>query len=195
MNKTVYKFNSKEIDLSDFDYAYSPHAIGRNRFMMYNDCVANFEPEKVEDFSYVSIITKKKYGIGVKATAKCAFEKIGAPLIVFTDDMTDEDGGTKLYGLHFEVVAYEGGCNVWHVVPNPENTARPIKSTKIGFAEFEIQPDELITISVEFMKGKIAVDINGNSFEVENSDIPESFNVGVTACEGPNKFYEFTIEE
>ena len=195
MSKKTYRFNKEERDLSDFYYAYSPHAIGRNRFLMYNSCIANFEPERADEFSYVSIITKKRFSEGVRVTTKCAFERFGAPLIVFTDDIADEVGGTKLYGLHFEIVAYEGGCNVWHIVPNPENEKRPIKSTNIGNLNFEIEPDELIGISVLFERKKLSISVNGNTFEVENEDFPENFHVGITACEGPNKFYELLIEE
>jgi len=195
VSRTTYRFNKDERDFSDFNYAYSPHAEGRNKFFLYDNCIANFEPERREEFNYVSLITKKKYGIGTRVSTKCVFKKFGAPLIVFTDDMTDEVGGTKLYGLHFEVVAYEGGCNVWHIVPDPENVKRPIKSTKIGNMAFSIEPDEVIDISVGFKSKKISICVNGNSSDVENEDFPENFCVGITACEGANKFYEFEIEE
>ena len=195
MSKTTYEFNGESVIRENFNYAYSPHAKRGSTFRQYQSCVSNFAPENKNEFEYVSIISKKRYGEGTIASAKCAFGKFGAPLIVFTDDMTDDGDGWKLYGLHFEVVAYEGGCNVWHIVPDPSNEKRPIKPTRIGAAEFEILPDELIDICVKFGHKKISITINGNSFDVANEDFPERFNVGITACEGPNEFFEFTIEE
>ena len=97
------------------------------------------------------------------------------------------------YGLHFEVVAWERGCNVWHIIPYPERTERPIMPTKILAQSFTIKPDELIDMRVRVEHGRIDIEINGNSFSVENPDIPDSFYIGYTACEGINKLYDMEI--
>ena len=114
--------------------------------------------------------------------------------MVFSNDISSNDDGSKLYGLHFEVVAYENGCNIWHIIPDPSNTVRPIQTQKIAFAEFKIEENEMIDIGVNFEKGRIVSVINGHEIICENEDIPEEFYVGFTGCEGPNHFYEMIIE-
>ncbi len=195
----TYKFNEAERDLSDFNYAYSFLPKEHKEFDFREDCIANYKEGHPEEFDYVSIITKKKYTAGVTFRAKCSFEKFGAPLIVFTDDVSPDEKGTLIYGLHFEAVAWEGGCNVWHVAPTP-GAEHPIKSSLISFAGFPIEPNEVSEISVTVKKQngrpcRLTVEINGHVFGCENADIPEEFHIGITACEGANKFYEFTIEE
>ena len=192
MKKIIFDKNANIED--KFFYAYSPHARSVSKFQMNDGYVANYVGGKPEDFSYTSIITKEKHGEGCRVATRCSFGKFGAPLIVFAEKLCEGRNDMKLYDLHFEVVAYEGGFNVWHVLPNYENAVRPIKSTKIAFEEFEILPDEMIDIEVRFGKKKIEISINGHTATVENEGFPETFHVGITGCEGPNKFYELEIE-
>ena len=180
--------------MADFTYAYSPVCREHARFEFRDGCIANYKEETPEDFSYVSLITKEKCAVGAKVSMKCSFGKFGAPLLVFSNDVSSNDDGSKLYGLHFEVVAYENGCNIWHIVPDPANTERPIRTKKIAFAEFEIVPDEIIEVQVEFQQGGIVSTINGHQLCCQNEDFPEEFYVGITGCEGPNCFYELKIE-
>lgn len=189
-----YKFNSKEIKTEDFYYAYSPIHKSYKKFELCDEYAANYKEGNEKEFDYISLITKKKYKSGTKLTVNCAFGNYGAPLIVITDDVTDGEYDSKIYGLHFEIVSYKDGCNVWNVSPFPERVEHPIKSTKIGFANFEIKNDEMITITAEIVGKKLYIDINGNKIEAEDPNFPDEFHVGITACEGPNRFYDMTIE-
>jgi hypothetical protein len=49
-------------------------------------------------------------------------------------------------------------------------------------------------LEVEIEKGKITAKLCGKTIVAEDSEIPESFHVGITACEGENTFSEFIIE-
>ena len=180
--------------LDNFEYAYSPICKEHARFEQQADCVANYKEETPDDFAYVSVLNKEKCATGAKVSVKCSFGKFGAPLLVFSNDISSNDDGSKLYGLHFDVVAYENGCNIWHIIPDPSNTGRPIKTQKIAFAEFKIEENEMIDIEVYFGKGRIVSVMNGHEIICENEDIPEEFYVGFTGCEGPNHFYEMVIE-
>lgn len=188
-----YMFNKAEA-LEDFDYAYSPVCSEHVNFEQHGCYIANYKEETPDEFAYVSVIAKEKCAVGAKVSVKCSFGKFGAPLVVFSNDLTSNDDGSKLYGLHFEVVAYENGCNIWHIVPDPSNTVRPIKTKKIAFEEFAIQENDLIEIGVHFEKGRIVSVVNGHEIVCENEDFPEEFYIGFTGCEGPNRFFEMTIE-
>ena len=190
-------YNFKAIDAipEDFVYSYAPFAPEHKKFSFKPFGTINYDTENFENFDYVSIISKKKYASGAKITAKCSFKKFGAPLIVLGNEFSPAEDGELVYGLHFEVVAWKGGCNVWHIIPFPENTERPVKVLKAGSASFEIKDDEEITLSVE-VKGKyLHIDVNGNKFVCGDPCIPERFHLGYTACEGANELYSITIEE
>jgi hypothetical protein len=105
-------------------------------------------------------------------------------------DITED----SLYQLHFEAVAYEGGYNVWHILPFPERTERPIKPTKILFEQFSIPNNKEIELSVTFGDKSIEVELEGVKSSVTCEDFPESFHVGFTACEGICIFSEFSLE-
>ncbi|MBP3600652.1 MAG: hypothetical protein J6J30_06170 [Clostridia bacterium] len=196
----IYNFNAKESNLEDFKYAYGPSANGRKKFTQLEDCIANFTPgetghDDIFAYDYISMITKKKYKSGVKFSTKCNFVKFGAPLLVFCNDFINEEDGTPIYQLHYEVVAYEKGINIWHIIPWPERTERPIKPTLIGKLEFDVAPDEIVDIKVEVKDKTITADIGGHVVSCEHPDIPDEFHIGITACEGHNRFFDFIIEE
>ena len=103
--------------------------------------------------------------------------------------------GEMQYGLHFEAVAWYKGLNVWRVIPWPEREVRPIHSTLIGTDAFTIENDAITEIDVVVREKELYVDIDGHYITVPHDEIPETFHVGITACEGFNRFYEFSIEE
>jgi len=192
---TAHRFDSKNRDFSGLNYAYAPHSKGHNTFDLRADCVANFVEQDIENFNYVSLVTEKKYSGKVRISTRCKFEKFGAPLIVFSNDMSLNPDGSYLYGLHFECVAYEGGLNMWRIVPDPSNTARPIATKKIAFTEFEVPAGSTVDMVLEIDGQTMTAYLNGNKLYCTHPEIPEEFHVGITACEGPNLFYDLVIEE
>ncbi|MBE6732061.1 MAG: hypothetical protein E7564_10265 [Ruminococcaceae bacterium] len=178
----------------DFMYVYGPQAgIYGKKFRQEENFVINTESEDSKKDEYVSIVTKERYGIGTKISTVCDFDSYGAPLIVFSDDI-EEKNNTLFYNLHFEVVAWENGCNVWHILPYWERKEKPFINTKIASVPFKIEDRSKINLSVTLLEGKIECEVNGKKFTVENPDIPKICHVGITACEGVNRFYELTIE-
>ena len=187
-----YIFKKGAWDENEFFYAYAPHADTFTKFTQCDDFIMNRKNEKGDD-DYISMVTKEKYGIGTKVSTVCNFDTYGAPLIVFSNEF-EERNNLTFYKLHFEVVAWENGCNVWHILPYWERKEKPIINTKIAAIPFKIEDKSKINMSVTFLEGKIECEVNGTKFTVENPDIPKEFHVGVTACEGINRFWEFTIE-
>ena len=185
-----YDFNNKSWE-SDFIYATSPVTKAKKTFPDAEAGVITVGyNEEISDYDYISVITKEKYGCGTTATLNCSFDKKGAPLIVFTSPL----GENKVYGLHFEAVVYEGGLNVWHIVPCPERIERPIRPTKLLGEKFEITNNEITKLSVHFLKKALEITVNDKKFTVECEEFPEEFHVGFTACEGICRFYDFTVE-
>ena len=193
--KKIYNLLGEEWR-SDFFYAYGPQAKSQKKFTERNANGALYAGynEDIKDNDYISAITLKKYPANVEATVRCTYRGTGAPLIVFSDDLVPE-GDILRYRLHFEAVAYSGGCNVWHIVPRPENKEWPVKSTKIAFEKFPIREDEEIEMTVRIVGKTLTVSLCGKEFSVEDPEFPENFHIGFTACEGECSFSRFTVEE
>ena len=187
-----YIFND-EFRLEDkFIYVSSPASKSKKKFVQKSNCIENTYNDEIKDFDYISIITKEKYDDGVTVKVKCSFDKFGAPLIVITDDYKQLEDGTYQYGLHFEVVAYENGCNVWHIVPGKDDK-NPIDVTKVNAIEFPIGDKSIIDMEVTIKEKKLFIRVNNETFVAEHEDIPNQMHVGITACEGINQFYEFEV--
>lgn len=193
--KKVYNFangNWKEEELSP---AYSPACFDRVKFRQEENCLVNGVGKSLFGYEYISLVEKIKRKSGVTVTLECSFEKFGAPLIVFSNDMPENDKGEKIYGEHYEVVAYEKGINVWKIIPWPERVERPIKPFLLDKKEFSIEGNAMIEIKVEILADCLKMWVNGEYLETKIEGLPEEFYVGFTACEGINRFYSFTVEE
>ena len=138
--KKTYKFKKGSWNANDFMYVYSPICKVYEEFIQEDDCISNSFNEKINDYDYISMVTKNKYSKGTKISTRCTFDKYGAPIIVLTDSIDDIDG-KRIYNFHFEFVAYENGFNVWRIVPFPDRPERPINPTKICRTLFEIEDE------------------------------------------------------
>ena len=189
-----YQFGETLDVNEDFFYVLSLITKSNTVFRTERDCIANSYNDQLGEWDYISILTKEKYPQGTTLSTRCSFESYGAPLLVFSDDITRAENGRDYYGLHFEIVAYEQGCNVWKITPDQHApNDLPIRMDRIGFLEFPIADGSIIDLSVQVKDGAIYVRINGREFSVADPDLPQTFHVGLTACEGVNRFYDFQI--
>ena len=191
--KEKYIFNQDFKLEEKFMYITSPASKSKKKFVQKESYVENTYNEEIKDFDYVSIITKERYESGTTVRVKCSFDKFGAPLIVFTDDYKTLEDGSYQYGLHFEVVAYENGCNVWHIVPGTDKEKSPIDVTKVNAIEFPVEDESIVDMEVTIEDKKLFIRVNDKTFVAEHEDIPSRMHVGITACEGINQFYELNI--
>ena len=191
----TYDFSNFDAVKQDFMYAISPLCRGAHpEFAEESDAVVNRALPEEGQFEYISMVTREKLPMGTKLTVHCSFDHFGAPLIVFSDDIGTDENGTNLYGLHFEVVAFEEGCNVWHIEPAGPDAPRPIKTEKIGILRFPVAEGSRVEITTALGQGEITVSVNGQSLTLAREDFPASAHMGFTACEGINRFYDLTIE-
>lgn len=195
-----YYFSKDKLNLDDFFYAYSPVAKGYAKFFSHKDRISNFkiddgEHEDIFDYPFITLLTKKKFSGNVKFRTLCSFEKFGAPLLTVVGKTEKNEDGEEIYGVYDEVVAYEKGLNIWHVVPFPEKVERPILAKLLAKEEFCIDDRKIVEIIMEIRDKKIIGTIDGHSVEVEFKNLPDTFHIGITACEGKNSFFEFEIME
>ena len=195
-----YCFN-EGVNEQEFFYAWSPQSRVDCKFSNGNGFIVNkampVEDESkrtYNDYEHISILTKKKYGVGVTVTLECDFEVFGAPLLLFTNDLMTLNG-KQSYDRHVEIVGYEEGFNVWDITYLPNRPdKRFIAPIKIAFKKFKIQNEERIFITAKILEDGLLVTVNGESLKVEIENMPQQAYVGLTACEGINRFYSLEIE-
>lgn len=191
--KETFLFNNQFELENEFIYVTSPASKSKKKFIQKDNYIENTYNEEIKDYDYISMVTKEKYEEGVTVRVKCSFDNFGAPLIVLTDDLKRFSDESYQYGLHFEVVAYENGCNVWHIVPGKDEK-NPIDVTKVNSMEFPAEDKSIIDMEVKIVNKKLFIKLNDQTMIAEHKDIPSKMHLGITACEGINQFYELEIE-
>ncbi len=179
----------------DFNYVYSLVAGSFEKFKQDEKGVVNSFNEKINGYDYVSIAHKDMYSKGVKLSARCSFDAYGAPLLTFANSVFEDENGHLRYGEHYEVVAYENGCNVWHIAPAPAGAQKPFVVKNCLRLRFKIADASEIKLSAEVLDGVLRVEVNEASFDIPVPLLSEKFYIALTACEGINHFYSAEISE
>ena len=194
--KYVYDLR-KEIPNNDFEYVYSPKARREATFEERADdgALKIDYCNAIGDFDYLTMLSKKSYPDGTLVSLKCRLYGRAAPLIVFTDEVGTGVRGRAEYKLHYEAVLYAGGINIWHILPCPENPPRNIKSTKLAHTDGSLADGVEYTLTAVIKDGRMVAESGGIRAEAHHPDMPKSFRVGFTACEGVCELIEFTIED
>jgi hypothetical protein len=148
--------------------------------------------------TYTSMVWKEPVSGNVVVKAKMSYAYQMAPLLVIAPELGKSAEGIPEYREHWEVVLYEKGLNVWH---HEYKDGKPFwhLAARAGGA-FEKDKVYELTVTIAFSaKGSrapciITVAANGIEFSYRELNLkPGRYYVGVTACEGVNRFYDFTI--
>lgn len=182
-----YIFQPGKWAQDDFQYVGTAREDYRRTFVQERDYLRNEHGE----CDFVSMVTKEKLTAGAIFETTCAFEGSGAPLIVLSDDIAPLSDGRLQYGLHFEVVIYRGGCNIWRI----DLIDGRAESRNIARFKFPVSENTPVKLRVEIKSEAFSVCADGHMFEVHCDALPDSFHAGITACEGPCRFYDFAIDK
>lgn len=193
--KKEYSFAKGEWQENEFFYAYSPACMDRVKFRQEKDAIVNGKGNSFCGYEMIPLLEKTKHRIGVVVETECSFENFGAPLLVITDDVSQNEKGESVYGRYFEIVAYEQGINVWSVIPAEKGENCPISATLLATKKFSIEANTRINIKVEVCENAVKAWVNGEYLETAIEALPSTFYVGVTACEGINRFYSFAVQD
>lgn len=192
--KKIYDFKNG-VNENEFFYCYGLAVKAYNKFILENNCcIRNEYNEDIHDFDYTSIISKDSYSVGTKIYTEFKFERRGAPLLVLGNDFRKNENGISLYGVHFEVIGFEDGCNVWYLIPREHDAQKPVEPVLIGKLRFPIPNLSVVKLSVELIPNGFSIEINGEKLTVIHPAISNDLHIGVTACEGINRFYTLQIE-
>lgn len=179
-----------------FEYAYTYRFHKFNKFTQEVDCIKNLAADNDEDFGCpfenISILSNEKYGAGTSLSTTCSFESYGAPLIVMANELEKGENGVLRYGNYFEVVLYEKGINVWQM---KMDEAKKVTWTKLSASVFEVSHNTPHLLKVKIAENGIWTEALGVKTFVYVPDMPKAMHVGIDACEGINRFYDFAIDE
>ena len=169
----------------------------RESFRQREDRIENLPLGDGKHYAYVSAAYGKPLSTGASVSLECAFESYGAPLVTLANSIGRDKDGYPLYGDHYEIVVYSGGCNVWFVSAAPEGASSPIVAQNVLRLYFPIPGGERVTVKVQTgsRQGFLKVELKGYCFEVPAPHLADSFYVGFTACEGINSLYSAQICE
>lgn len=173
-------------------YAYSYRFEETPVFLQKADCIENREnPGAVYGFDNISLLTPEKYGPGTRLSARCAFEELGAPLLVLAPWMEEDSRGVYRYGDYIEVVLWKNGVNVWRMWMKDGEVAWK----QLLGVDFPVGENEIHTLSVTVGTDTLEIAADGRKMLLAVADLYPTFHVGFNACEGINRFYDFEAEQ
>lgn len=160
-------------------------------FTQLEDCITTaVNPEHWEGFDNISLLSKERYGLGVTATLRCAFEGVGCPEIILVEEAAACDDGAVRYGDCFETVLWKNGINEWRHYR--ENDGSCHWNMRLGMT-FPVTEGDIHELTVQVLDKQLHITLDGRKTVLRTEDLPHAFHVGVTACEGIVRLYDFEI--
>ena len=166
-------------------------------WVQQKDCVTNEVPKGIVPGqfeggfvdTYSSMVYKEKVTGNATITSTMAFTCKMAPLIVLAPKFRENAKGQKEFGEHFEVVIFNEGVNIWRYFVKDGKLAY----RKAAFANFPLQKDTKYRLEVTKADKTLTVSIAGHTFGYFDDGLPDACYVGITGCEGLNRFYDFSV--
>ena len=172
--------------------AYSFRFTETPEFTPKKDCITTcVNPNHREGFDNISLVTTEKYASGVRMTLVSEFEDLGCAEIILVEKLEKCHDGAVRYGACFEVILYKDGINVWRHYRD-DGICHWHKRLALHFPVSENQKQHL---AVQVANNTLLIEADDLKIELRTEDLPETFHVGLTACEGIVRLYQMTIEE
>lgn len=178
----------------------SPRWTTSSAWIELDDAIVNRMPDEVRGDelqmggerageSYISLMLKEPLTGPAEIRTTCSFDDRMAPLIVLSPTLED------VHGEHLELVLYDRGLNLWyHYLDKNQRPAWHLLSC----LDLELKPHTRYQLTARTIFNRRGVFLNG---ECEGHNFacrltmpwPERYFAGITACEGRNRFYDFTV--
>ncbi len=139
--------------------------------------------------SFTSMVYRHPWKGNFTASADMAFADRMAPSIVLAWEFGKDAQGRQEYLTHMELVLFDQGINVWlHRTVD----GKPVW-IKTAYARFALQKDTKYQLQVSRKGKELFITVGDHNFGYLEDALPEELYVGVTAAEGINRLYEFSI--
>lgn len=173
-----------------------------SRWIQKQDHIENDMPDDIrpEDMqmgrdrtgeTYVSMLARQGLTWNTLIRTTCSFDDRMAPLLVIAKELTD------VYKAHWEIVLYDHGVNIWRY----DLIGGKLHWYLEAFLEMNLAPKiphVLEAIPYRNSKGDfLFAGCNGQyvGCRLGKGMFPDSYHAGITACEGKNRFYDFSTSK
>ena len=144
--------------------------------------------------TYTSMVWKTPVTTNFTVRATMSLDYRMAPLIVLANELGKDANGYPEYLEHWEIVLYDEGINVWHHQRNAEGKPTWHRAAQFKWKYLKNLKTDL-TVAVDYtVKGpQMTIQCGDVCFSYLEHDLPKKLYVGVTGCEGLNRFYHFKL--
>ena len=145
--------------------------------------------------TYAAMIWKNPIKGNVIIKSSMSFDYRMAPSIVIAEKPGVSKKGFPEFRTHYEIVLFDEGLNVWrHWFKDGKQVWR-----KVGFLKTKFKPNTKYELKVQIQftgRGPVwTVSCGGHEFGFIDDLMPKEFYAGIVACEGVNRFYDFTVDK
>ncbi|MBO5821382.1 MAG: hypothetical protein J6R86_00040 [Lentisphaeria bacterium] len=152
--------------------------------------------DDMQDEAYVAMCYGQK--IKMEETIVCSstmsFDDRMAPLIVIAPELgTYEASGAPEFREHWEIVLYDLGLNVWKHMWIDDKPAWVKHSYMLAPFKPRTRYELKITITATPKGQMLEVECDDRKFGCHLPELGKEFYLGITACEGRNRFYDFKL--
>ena len=145
---------------------------------------------------YTAQVLKRQFKGNFTVSSKMSFDQRMAPLLVIAPELGQSaDGKHPEFREHYEIVLFDQGINVWHHL---WRDGKPYWY-KAAYLKTAFQPKTVYDLQVKLLytpKGcQLIARCGGHELgytELALKEVP--MYVGLIACEGNNRFYDFKVE-
>ncbi|MCC7265360.1 MAG: hypothetical protein IT369_22885 [Candidatus Latescibacteria bacterium] len=139
--------------------------------------------------TYASQVWQEQVSGPLRVGAEVSFDHRMAPLIVLAPELAANCNSQPQYREHYEVVLYDEGINVWH---HTFALGRP-RWQQLARHPFAVAAGQRHLLEVETGPAALVVRAAGQQVQVPCPALPPRCFVGLTGCEGTNRFYSFSV--
>lgn len=197
------EFGRGKWNAEDFFMVKSPRWENVYQWAQEEDHIVQDVPAEVTDVElrgasgsrdYVSMCYKEKISTKEKLTfsSEMSFDERMAPLLVIAPEIGLSKRGVPEFREHYEIVLFDEGINIWH---HFWKDGKP-SWTLAAYARRQFLPKTKYRLEVSVSQvrgGMIEVRCDGLVMGCLAEGMPDALFLGITGCEGRNRFYDFRI--
>jgi hypothetical protein len=140
--------------------------------------------------SFTSMVLKKKWQGDFHISAGMAFTDRMAPEVMLASNLGTDAQGRPEYEKRMEVVLFDQGINVWLL----DKVNGKTTWIKTAYNQFPLQKNTPYQLQVTRKGKQLTITVGDHTFGYYEASLPDDLYVGVTACEGINRLYNFAIK-
>lgn len=197
------QFVSGKWNQGDWLMVKSPRWPNIGAWEQESECITNRVPKdatakellgKRHPETYTSMVWRAPISGNSTVTVKMSFDDRMAPEIVLAGLLGADKDGYPEYREHWEIVLFDEGLNVWH---HEFKDGKPFWR-KAAFVKAAFEPKKVYELSAQLVFTSkvplLTVTCGEHQFGCMLPTLPAHYSVGITGCEGVNRFYDFRLK-